>query len=95
MEFKLAAEDQISKLTRISKEAFDSDISVGAPGIGGPPNYDSEKWHAQRCRYKNLYSIIEDKQVIGGVLPIGCLLYPLLNIIPYVMKKRPKNFTRA
>jgi len=68
MEIKLATENQTGQLANISKAAFDTDITVGCPGIGGPPNYDSEKWHMYMLKGKKLYAITADNQVIGGLL---------------------------
>ncbi|MHA2351269.1 MAG: hypothetical protein ACXADL_16755 [Candidatus Thorarchaeota archaeon] len=43
IEITLAQPEDAEILTEISKRAFDSDIEVGAPGPGGPPDYDSER----------------------------------------------------
>lgn len=55
-------------LTLISKSAFDTDVLVGADLIGGPPNYDSEKWHMRMIKSKKMYSIICDSEIIGGII---------------------------
>ena len=39
--------EDIKELVRISKEAFDSDVLVGADETGGPPEYDNEDWHIE------------------------------------------------
>jgi len=45
LDIKLASPEEIKIVTNISKRAFDTDVMVGADEVGGPPNYDSEKWH--------------------------------------------------
>lgn len=45
IDFKKAEQNQIEKIVEISKAAFDTDIEVGASEVGGPPDYDSLKWH--------------------------------------------------
>ena len=68
MEVRLADESEISTLTRQSKEAFDSDVEVGADEAGGPPDYDCEQWHREMQKSRNLYSIIANGELVGGML---------------------------
>jgi len=68
MKIKLATSEEIKTLTDISKRAFDTDIGVGGKEIGGPPDYDSDNWHIKMMQNNNLYSIIEDSIIIGGML---------------------------
>lgn len=42
---KKATKEDIHKLTDISKEAFDTDVTAGNSEVGGPPGYDSYEWH--------------------------------------------------
>ena len=68
MELKKAKKEQVEKIVRISKEAFDTDIEVGASEVGGPPDYDSIKWHESMRKKGNLYVLTKDEEVIGGAL---------------------------
>lgn len=68
MNIKLSTPAEIKELTDISKRAFDTDISVGASDIGGPPYYDSEDWHVKLMSNNNLYTITHNNHIIGGVI---------------------------
>lgn len=59
---------QIDTLVKISKSAFDSDISVGADSLGGPPCYDSKPWHIQMMNENHLYTALENDEIIGGAV---------------------------
>ena len=59
---------EIPELTRISKAAFDTDNLVGNPETGGPPDYDSEPWHAKMMEGGNLYTAIDQNTIIGGAV---------------------------
>lgn len=63
-----AREEYIARLVELSKAAFDSDASVGAPEPGGPPEYDSEAWHIGMMNQGHLFSATENETVIGGAL---------------------------
>lgn len=60
--------EEIPVLTDLSKQAFDTDIMVGAPGSGGPPGYDSPKWHLEMLNDGHLFSFFECDQLIGGAV---------------------------
>jgi len=64
-------------LARISERAFHSDIHCGAPGIGGPPGYNSEGWQRQTMRIGDYFKIIVGDQIVGGVI---------------VLRKRPREY---
>lgn len=68
MEIRLAKEEELKILTKLSKEAFDTDINVGGSEVGGPPNYDSKAWHLKTLRSKSLYTLLVDEQVVGGII---------------------------
>ena len=70
METKIvkAKKDQITLLTKISREAFDTDIFVGSNEIGGPPGYDSLEWHYKIQKSGNLYSFFSNGKLIGGAV---------------------------
>ena len=65
-----AKKDQITLLTKISKEAFDTDIFVGSDEIGGPPGYDSLEWYYKMQESGNLYSFFKNEKLIGGAVLI-------------------------
>ena len=60
--------DSIAELVRISKEAFDTDISVGAQEPGGPPDYDSVEWHVQMAKEGHLFKATVEENIVGGAL---------------------------
>ncbi len=64
---KASASDALT-ISGISKRAFDSDVSVGAPAPCGPPGYMSAKFHAQMAEQGHLYKLAEDGLVVGGAL---------------------------
>jgi GNAT superfamily N-acetyltransferase len=55
-------------LAQISERAFHSDIHCGAPGLGGPPGYDSEQWQRKMMRIGQYYKILVDDQIVGGFI---------------------------
>lgn len=68
MELTRATTAQVKRLTEISKAAFHSDLSFGAPGPGGPPGYDEERWLQQQVQQGAAYAIVLDGVLIGGAL---------------------------
>ena len=60
--------EQIDQLVKISKEAFDNDITVGAKEPGGPPAYDSIAWHKQMMKDGHLYTAIVNDMIVGGAV---------------------------
>ena len=71
IEFKKAEKEQMAEIVRISKEAFDTDIELGAGEAGGPPDYDSVKWHERMQKTGNLFALTKDDEIIGGALLFG------------------------
>lgn len=61
-------EEHIKELVRISKEAFDSDVSVGAEGPGGPPEYDNVNWHIEMMKEGHLLTAFQDDRIVGGII---------------------------
>jgi len=55
-------------LAGTSKRAFDADVELGAPGLGGPPGYDSAGWYQGALRYGTGFKLIANGAVIGGAL---------------------------
>ena len=68
MKLKNAEQKHIERIVEISKAAFDSDVAVGAPGPGGPPEYDSIAWHTQMQSDGHLLQAIVDDEIVGGAI---------------------------
>lgn len=68
MIIRLAEQDEVDTLTRLSTEAFDTDVTVGGKESDGPPNYNSVAWHEQMRKYKCFYTILENDKIVGGIL---------------------------
>lgn len=68
MIFRVSLPGEIGALTRISKTAFDTDISVGNTEPGGPPEYDCAAWHQRMMESEKLYCAICDDRIIGGAV---------------------------
>ncbi|HKM34521.1 MAG TPA: GNAT family N-acetyltransferase [Lachnospiraceae bacterium] len=68
MELIKTKKQQIDELVKISKEAFDSDILVGAAEAGGPPEYDSVPWHMEMMKEGHLFTAVEGNEIVGGAL---------------------------
>ena len=68
MELVLAKSQDALVLTSISKRAFDSDVEVGATQAGGPPGYQSYKFHIKMAAQKNLYTCYNDSLIVGGAI---------------------------
>ena len=63
-----ATEFDAERLAELSKLAFDTDVEVGAPGEGGPPGYDDQKWQTRAMKRMDYYCILLDESVLGGVI---------------------------
>ena len=68
MQFVKASASDALTLTEISKKAFDSDVQVGAPSAGGPPDYMSLPFHAQMARENLLYKLTDNGLIVGGAV---------------------------
>jgi GNAT superfamily N-acetyltransferase len=66
--FEVARPSDADALARASERAFHSDIRCGAPGIGGPPGYDSAEWQRRTMRLAQYYKILSDDQIVGGII---------------------------
>jgi GNAT superfamily N-acetyltransferase len=66
--FKKARSQDAPALAEASKCAFHSDIDCGAPGLGGPPGYDSPQWQRKMMRIGDYYKIVVGKKVVGGII---------------------------
>ncbi len=58
-------------LNSISKQAFDSDVEVGAASPGGPPGYQSVPFHVRMARMNHLFKLVDENGVILG----GAILF--------------------
>ena len=68
MKLENAELKHIERIVAISKAAFDSDINVGAPEAGGPPDYDSVAWHIQMQKEGHLLQAVMDGEIVGGAV---------------------------
>ena len=68
MKLENAELNHIEKIVAISKAAFDSDLDVGAPQVGGPPDYDSIPWHIQMKNEGHLLQAVIDGEIVGGAI---------------------------
>jgi GNAT superfamily N-acetyltransferase len=66
--FKRARVEDAKVLALISKQAFDNDVHYGAPGPGGPPGYQSDRWQSKMMRIGRYYKILADDQIVGGFI---------------------------
>ena len=58
-------------LAGISRQAFNSDVEVGAASSGGPPGYQSVPFHARMARMNHLFKLADENGVILG----GAILF--------------------
>lgn len=68
IQFRKARPSDAEALARASERAFHSDVDCGAPGIGGPPGYDSAAWQARIMRIGEYYTILSGKRIVGGII---------------------------
>jgi len=66
-----ARPDEAAALAGISKQAFDGDLAVGAPGPGGPPGYASPEWQAEMMTAGRYHAITVDGALAGGAIVFG------------------------
>ena len=71
LQFVKAGTSDAPVLTGISKQAFDSDVEVGAPSSGGPPGYRSVSFHVKMARMNHLFKLADENGVILG----GAILF--------------------
>ncbi len=64
----LAEPSDAEILAQISKRAFDSDVAVGAPGIGGPPGYDSPAWQVEMMGSASYFKFLVADEIVGGAI---------------------------
>jgi GNAT superfamily N-acetyltransferase len=68
IQFKKARPSDARALARVSERAFHTDIHYGAPGLGGPPGYDSAVWQARMMNVGDYFKILADDQIVGGII---------------------------
>ena len=68
IQFEKARIGDADILAQVSERAFHSDIHYGAPGLGGPPGYDSAEWQAKVIKAIDYYKILVDDQIVGGII---------------------------
>ena len=71
LKFMKAGTSDALVLTGISKQAFDSDVEVGAASPGGPPGYRSVSFHVKMARMNHLFKLADENGVILG----GAILF--------------------
>ncbi len=68
VDFVKARPADAAVLAQVSERAFNEDINLGAPGIGGPPGYKSTLWQSKMMGAGDYYKILLGSQIIGGIL---------------------------
>lgn len=68
IEIKKARKGDAAELAAVSERAFHSDIDHGAPGLGGPPGYNSANWQARRMQIADYYKVLAGAKIIGGLI---------------------------
>ena len=71
LQFMKAGTSDALVLAGISKQAFDSDVEVGAASPGGPPGYQSVPFHVRMARMNHLFKLVDGNGVIIG----GAILF--------------------
>ena len=66
LRFMKAGTSDAPVLNSISKQAFDSDVEVGAFSSGGPPGYQSVSFHVRMARMNHLFKLADENGVILG-----------------------------
>ena len=71
LQFVKAGTSDALVLNSISKQAFDSDVEVGAASSCGPPGYQSVSFHVKMARMNHLFKLVDENGVILG----GAILF--------------------
>ena len=67
-----AIEEDAEGLVEICKRAFETDVEVGAPSLGGPPGYDSALAQVRLMGFMDYYKVLLEDQLVGGVIVGYC-----------------------
>lgn len=68
LRFERASPGDAWILAEISERAFHSDIHCGAPGLGGPPGYKSDRWQTRMMMAGDYYKMLFYDRTVGGVI---------------------------
>ena len=69
LQFMKAGTSDALVLNSISKQAFDSDVDVGAVSPGGPPGYQSVPFHVRMARTNHLFKLADENgAILGGAI---------------------------
>ena len=71
LQFMKAGTSDALVLTSISRQAFVSDVEVGAASPGGPPGYQSVSFHVRMAKMNHLFKLVDENGVILG----GAILF--------------------
>ena len=71
LQFIKAGTSDALVLNSLSRQAFDSDVEVGAVSPAGPPGYLSVSFHVRMARMNHLFKLAEENGVILG----GAILF--------------------
>jgi len=71
LRFMKAGTSDALVLNSISKQAFESDVEVGAASPSGPPGYQSVSFHVRMARMNHLFKLVDENGVILG----GAILF--------------------
>ena len=71
LQFLKAGTSDALVLAGLSRQAFNSDVKVGAASSGGPPGYQSVPFHARMARMNHLFKLADENGVIMG----GAILF--------------------
>ena len=71
LQFRKAGTSDALVLNSISRQAFNSDVAVGASSAGGPPGYQSVSFHVRMARMNHLFKLVDGNGVILG----GAILF--------------------
>ena len=71
LKFMKAGTADAPVLNSISKQAFDSDVEMGAASQGGPPGYQSVPFHIRMARMNHLFKLVDENGLILG----GAILF--------------------
>ena len=71
LQFLKAGTSDALVLAGLSRQAFNSDVKVGAASLGGPPGYQSVPFHARMARMNHLFKLADENGVIMG----GAILF--------------------
>ncbi len=69
LKFMKAGTSDALVLTGISRQAFNSDVEVGAASSCGPPGYQSVPFHVRMARMNRLFKLADgDGVILGGAI---------------------------